>query len=96
MNNLVYALFTEPALADKALGALLDHGAQKEHLTAIFPSDHLSKNSEKTAVEQVTDGVTTTTAADAASGATKGAGAGLVILPGCKLYRSAARNQRNG
>lgn len=79
MSNLVYALFTEPALADKALGALLDRGAFKEHLTAIFPSDHLSSSSDKTAVEQVTDGITTTTAADAASGATKGAGAGLVI-----------------
>lgn len=79
MTSTLYASFADAHLAEKALGALLDHGAKKEDLTAMFPAGYLREDSDKTAVEQATDGITTTTGADAASAAGKGAGAGLVV-----------------
>ena len=79
MTHSIFAFFSDPNYADRALGALLDRGAKAEQLTAIFPHDHIRKHSQRTAVEQVTDGITTTTGADAISGATTGVGAGLFV-----------------
>lgn len=75
----LYASFPDAKFAEKALGALIDHGAEQQHLSALFPPDYLKNDSEKDAVEQATSGVTTTTSADAASGAGKGAGIGLGV-----------------
>ncbi|MFN8613760.1 MAG: hypothetical protein U0931_39865 [Vulcanimicrobiota bacterium] len=68
----LYSSFQDYKMAEKAVGALLDHGVPKENITLIGPAD--GKNHEKHAEQ----GITTTTGADAASGAAKGAGAGLV------------------
>ncbi|MBN9420159.1 MAG: hypothetical protein J0I12_32215 [Candidatus Eremiobacteraeota bacterium] len=71
MQNL-HAGFQDYKLAEKAVGALLDHGVPKENISLIGPAD--GKDHEKHAEH----GITTTTGADAAAGAAKGAGAGLV------------------
>jgi hypothetical protein len=82
MNNTIYATFSEPEMAEKATGALLDHGVRPEHLSVVFPQGYRSTNSDdvKTAQDiedSATKGISTTTGADAASGAAKGAGIGL-------------------
>ncbi|MBS2036880.1 hypothetical protein JST97_17950 [bacterium] len=69
----LYSSFQDYKMAEKAVGALLDHGLAKENITLIGPAD--GKDHEKHAEH----GITTTTGADAASGAAKGAGAGLVV-----------------
>lgn len=71
MQNL-HASFQDYKMAEKAVGALLDHGVPKENISLIGPAD--GKDHEKHAEQ----GITTTTGADAAAGAAKGAGAGLV------------------
>lgn len=71
MQNL-HASFQDYKMAEKAVGALLDHGVPKENITLIGPAD--GEDHQKHAEH----GVTTTTGADAAAGAAKGAGAGLV------------------
>ncbi len=95
-----YATFPDPDMAEKAAGALLDHGVRAEHISIIFPEGYKSRwsdspeereDSEKTAKS----GITTTTAGDAASGSIKGAGVGLaagalaalaaVFIPGVGL-----------
>lgn len=71
MQNL-HASFQDYKMAEKAVGALLDHGVPKENITMVGPAD--GEDHQKHAEH----GVTTTTGADAAAGAAKGAGAGLV------------------
>jgi hypothetical protein len=84
MNNSIYATFADPKMAEKAVGAVLDHGVKTQDISIVFPEGYVStinndkdqptaENLEKTAEH----GITTTTAGDAASGAAKGAGIGL-------------------
>lgn len=77
MNITLYASFPDAHLAEKALAALLDRGADQKDLSALFPPDYLRVDQDQTVVDKATSGVTTTTSADAASGAGKGAGIGL-------------------
>ena len=77
MQVTLYTRFQDASLAEKALGALTDHGAELKDLAAIFPTGYQSADPKTTPVEKATSGVTTTTGADAASGAAKGAGIGL-------------------
>ena len=72
------AIFRNPQHAHKAAGALLDHGLSSDRLTLItlhqVPEDpeHVEGETEHPERE-----ITTTTPADAAHGAFKGAGVGL-------------------
>lgn len=69
----IYASFQDYKMAEKAVGALLDHGVLKEDISLVGPAD--GKDHEAHAQS----GVTTTTGADAAAGAAKGAGIGLAV-----------------
>lgn len=70
----LYASFADYKMAEKAVGALMDHGVKKEDVSLVTNNadgkDHES---------HAESGVTTTTGADAAAGAAKGAGVGLAV-----------------
>jgi len=103
MTDTIYATFTDPEQAKKAAGALLDHGVRAEHISVVFPEgysaispeDNVSVYNEGHVEEAPTTGISTTTGADASSGAAKGAGIGLaagalaalaaVFIPGVGL-----------
>jgi hypothetical protein len=72
MSETLYATFSDYKMAEKAVGALLDHGLNKDAVTLIANNsgDHES---------HAEHGITTTTGADAAAGAAKGAGIGLAV-----------------
>jgi len=112
MNNTIYSSFEDPAMAEKAVGALMDHGVSKENISVIFPEGYNSRyaaNADMDDDDNVDDidktekagkeGISTTTGADAASGAAKGAGIGLglgvlaglasVFVPGVGLVLGA-------
>lgn len=76
MLTTLYANFADAANCEKALGALLDHGAEPADLSAFFPKDYQTPDVHEVQAT-VTHGVTTTTSADAAAGAGKGAGIGF-------------------
>ena len=91
MTYTIYAAFPESETAERAAGALLDHGVDPKDLTVVrshhensiaeeaaYKTGHLVDNAgevEYTAKE----GITTTTAADAGAGAVQGAGWGAGI-----------------
>ncbi len=82
MIDTIYATFSDPAMAQKALGAVLDNGVKSEHVSLVFPEGyHYREDGSVTdayeAEKQAEKGITTTTSADAASGAATGAGIGL-------------------
>lgn len=123
MSPTLYASFEDASMAEKAAGALLDHGVRQEDISLVAHESHLSRSAYSggatdigadythaaisdeynTAVidqdpatrdesfvtrdrtnEDTTDltartGISTTTPADAASGAAKGAGIGLGV-----------------
>ena len=100
MSNNVYATFSNPDMAKKAVGALLDNGIRNEHISIVFPEGYKSwETGDKTTGSDVEksaeSGITTTTGADAGAGAAKGAGFGLaagalaalasVFIPGVGL-----------
>lgn len=81
MTNNIYATFSNPDFAKKAVGALLDNGVRNEHISVVFPEgysswDEMNKKDEDLEKSAKT-GITTTTPADAGAGAAKGAGIGL-------------------
>lgn len=82
MQN-TYATFADPAMAEKAAGALLDHGVRAADLSIVFPEGYKTAEHGKTVTGEKLEsaaehGISTTTAGDAGSGAAKGAGIGLV------------------
>lgn len=96
----IYATFTDPGMAERAGGALLDHGVRAEHISIVLPEDYRPSSTENEpggnkAERTAEEGITTTTVGDAASGAVKGAGVGLaagtlaalaaVLIPGVGL-----------
>lgn len=86
MKNTMYASFLDASMAEKAIGALLDHGASKADISVLL-EEHYKKDGtriENDMVERADSGVTTTTGPDAALGAGMGAGigAGIGILAG--------------
>lgn len=100
MRN-IYAVFNDPDNAQKAAGALLDHGVHADNISIVFPEvsrgayhPDTEGNVEK-AEENAKHGITTTTPGDAGAGAAKGAGIGLaagvaaalaaVFIPGVGL-----------
>lgn len=85
MRPTLYGTFSTGADAEKALGALLDRGARAEDLSVVFSEDYrgmlaVPDNERTEQIRRVAEqGITTTTASDAASGAAKGTGIGLGI-----------------
>lgn len=73
MADTLYATFGDGARAEHAVGALLDHGVQAEHVSLIAGTQPVRPDP----VEQAKHGVSTTTPEDAAAGALQGAGVGL-------------------
>lgn len=71
------ASFDDLNRAADAMAALLDHGVKREALELMANSSFTEEIAEAKA-EKATDGITTTTAADAAEGAKKGGLAGLL------------------
>ena len=72
MMNL-YAKFSQLTLAERAVGALLDHGVAKNDISLVGPPDGTDHDA------RAKNGVTTTTSKDAAAGAAEGAGIGLAV-----------------
>ena len=81
MRNII-AYFYDVKQAEKALGALRDHGIDKDSLSLTTGEDNLESlyttNAAREAKERA-KGVTTTTGDDAATGAVKGTGVGLGV-----------------
>lgn len=83
MNN-IFAAFNDPEMAEKAGGALLDHGVRAEHISIVLPEgagstgrgDNTHKPRDGERANET--GITTTTMEDAQAGAAAGAGIGLV------------------
>lgn len=71
----LHASFEDAALAERAMGALLDHGVAREDLSGFFPEDY----HQHRVASHVVNGITVTTSADVAAGAAKGAGVGLGV-----------------
>mgnify|MGYP000930956673 CR=1 FL=1 len=74
----LHASFADAAMAEKAMGALMDHGADKLDVSGFFPEDYETPDVHEVQAN-VEHGITTTTPADAAAGAAKGAGIGLGV-----------------
>jgi hypothetical protein len=78
MATTLYASFIEPADAERAAGALLDEGASSNDLSIITSERYagsvgqVAKAEVAQAEKAAKQGITTTTAADAAMGAAKG------------------------
>lgn len=75
MNQAIYGSFMDTKQADKAVGALMDHGIPAECISLVMndgtaDSHHLDKAKH---------GITTTTGGDTAAGAMKGGVTGLVL-----------------
>jgi len=99
----IYASFTDPASAERAVGALLDHGVKDEDISLVatpaYRGDEamadMDDDEDEDPVAAGKHGISTTTGADAASGAITGAGVGLglgavaaiasIFLPGVGL-----------
>lgn len=95
----IYASFSDAHMAEKAGGALLDYGVTADDMSIVFPEGYGSPRDEATGGNSLEvaakTGISTTTAADAASGSAKGAGIGLaagalaalaaVFIPGVGL-----------
>lgn len=77
MSETIYARFDDYKLAEKAVGAMLDHGLDKEDVTLMMPGGSIQSGAEHDA--HAKQGITTTTGADATSGAAKGAGVGAIL-----------------
>jgi len=84
MRQNVYAVFPTVESAHSAVGALLDHGAQAVDVSLIIREPYIDQydghietaNDVKDSAEH---GISTTTGADAASGAAKGSAIGLGV-----------------
>jgi hypothetical protein len=88
MGQTLYAAFADASLAEKAAGALLDHGVRNEDISLVSAQrqdhpgtttvDHRTGQGDKTEIA-AKQGLSTTTPGDAAAGAAKGAGIGLGV-----------------
>lgn len=83
--NSIYATFADPSMAEKAGGALLDHGLRSEDLAIVFPEGYRpGSQSSSHPQDKAESGITTTTSGDAGHAAAEGAeiGLGVGILAG--------------
>ncbi len=76
MAHTIYASFADAGLAEKAAGALLDHGVRNEDISIVAHRPDGGEDRTDTAAKQ---GISTTTPGDAGAGAAKGAGIGLGV-----------------
>jgi len=91
MAETLYASFVDTAAAERAVGALLDRGIRSEDISLVSHRSHElsvsqradelddAEDREDDPVEAAKHGISTTTAADAGSGAITGAGVGLGV-----------------
>lgn len=83
MRQILHASFSNPDLAARAVGALLDHGVDARDVSVYaheLPAHWSETTMDSESVEKVaTNGITVTTGQDAAVGAAKGAGVGLGV-----------------
>lgn len=77
MRENTYIAYSSNETASRAVGALIDHGVEPFDIS-VYAKD-LPHEWEESIKSQGAQGLTTTTAEDAASGAAKGAGIGLGI-----------------
>ena len=81
--SLFYTSFPTVALAESAIGALMDHGVAKEDISVVADERHNLASGDGASLEDIESkgktGITTTTGKDAAAGAAKGAGVGVVV-----------------
>lgn len=85
MRATMYASFTTGESAERAIGALLDHGVSANDVSVVFHENFRGFGTPPNFdnIQKIRDtaetGITTTTGPDAAAGAAKGAGIGLGI-----------------
>lgn len=81
MPHTLYVVFPDLNHAEKAIEALLDYGVLRDDMTTVANNIGTSTETVKkeSTEESAKTGITTTTAADAGSGAAMGAGIGLAI-----------------
>jgi len=82
MRHTIHASYTNPDDAARAVAALMDNGIHHDDISVYVKNRPQHWGEEPTGVEVVKtaeEGLTTTTAADAASGSLKGAGVGLGV-----------------
>ena len=88
MTDTLYASFSNIDDAERAIGALIDHGVRPKDISMVGGEAHSGRLESYSAsrdldLKKIEDhaksGISTTTAADAESGAAKGAGVGLGI-----------------
>lgn len=91
MADTLYASFADTAAAERATGALLDRGIRSEDISLVSHESHHhavsstvdqldeAEDRDQDPVEVAKHGISTTTAADAGSGAITGAGVGLGV-----------------
>lgn len=81
MRTTLYASFSAPADAERAIGALLDHGVDANDVGVAFNERYLPYSDETPGPDEVIShadsGITVTTPEDMGVGAAKGAGVGL-------------------
>lgn len=83
--TLIYLTFESVENTEKAIGALMDHGADQSDISAIaneryfHPNDPADLDKLDAAVETGKEGISTTTGADAAAGAAGGAAVGAGV-----------------
>ncbi len=86
MTTTLYASFERLEDAEKATGALMDHGLKASDISLIAHESHIDRHGDvrttqddDRAEDAAKAGITTTTSADAGAGAAKGAGIGLGV-----------------
>lgn len=79
MADTIYVGFDDPEMAKKAMGALLDHGIKDADISLVLSEKNHHDRFEFKDDEAARKGITTTTAADAASGAMTGGGIGTLV-----------------
>lgn len=81
--SITYAAFTQVTDAERAYGALLDHGLSSDHISVLASEKHYGTHGTEDERERIEGmgekGVTTTTAEDAGKAAVPGAAIGLGV-----------------
>lgn len=82
MEATLYATFNDSAMAEKAIGALLDRGLKNEDICVLSKEPEGNRRDDNIETSEDLEkagkqGISTTTGADAGVGAAKGAGLGL-------------------
>jgi uncharacterized membrane protein len=79
----LFASFANPSDAERAAGALLDHGARPEDISLIANTNNYMSSDAQSRIaheeQQAKQGISTTTASDAAMGAAKGTMVGFGV-----------------